>query len=167
MAISPRLGLPLLSAGQAQKEITHNEALVLLDAVTHGCCAGPPVNDPPSAPAVGLSYICGAIPTAAWLGHASDLACWTDGGWRFVEPFDGLEVIDRMSGRTWRFMGGQWSCGLLQGSEVRIDSVKVVGSQVPAIANAAGGSNIDVQARSVLGQVLQALRSHGLIAPSG
>ena len=31
--VTPHLGLPLLAAGQAQKHVTHNEALTLLDAL--------------------------------------------------------------------------------------------------------------------------------------
>ena len=30
-----RCGLPLLAVSQAEKEITHNEALVLIDALLH------------------------------------------------------------------------------------------------------------------------------------
>ena len=50
MAKSQRIGMPLLSAGQAQKELIHNEALILLDAVVHGCCSGPPLDAPPVVP---------------------------------------------------------------------------------------------------------------------
>lgn len=32
---TPRWTLPLLAAGQAQKEMTHNEALSLLDLIVH------------------------------------------------------------------------------------------------------------------------------------
>ncbi len=35
-----RLSLPLLHASQAQKEMTHNEALTLIDLLLHGCVAG-------------------------------------------------------------------------------------------------------------------------------
>jgi hypothetical protein len=31
MAVTPNLGLPLMEAGQAQKHVTHNEALLILD----------------------------------------------------------------------------------------------------------------------------------------
>ena len=35
MTDTPRLALPAIEAAQAQKHVTHNEALVLLDALTH------------------------------------------------------------------------------------------------------------------------------------
>jgi len=36
MAATPRLSLPFLSVGQAQKEFTHNESLQTLDALVAG-----------------------------------------------------------------------------------------------------------------------------------
>lgn len=167
MPQSPRLGLPLLSAGQAQKEITHNEALVLMDALLHGCCSGAPSNNPPQSPEPGQSYICGSEPTGAWTGRSNGLACWTESGWRFVEPFDGICIVDRSSGREWSYLGGEWSTGIVKASEVRIDGLKVLGKQQPSIAGVSGGTTIDTEARNVLTQVLMTLRSHGLIAPAG
>ena len=35
MTVTPRLSLPLLAAGPAQKHVTHNDALVRLDALIH------------------------------------------------------------------------------------------------------------------------------------
>ena len=164
MVLSPRLGLPLLSVGQAQKEVTHNEALVLLDALVHGCCAGAPSDTPPQSPEQGCSYICGVSPTGAWAERPDNLACWAESGWRFVEPFDGLRILDRLSGREWSYLAGQWSSGVVTASEVRIDGMKVLSKQQPPISVASGGNTIDLEARSVLTQVLATLRSHGLIA---
>jgi hypothetical protein len=165
--ITERAETSILRDPYSKKPYVYFYATILLDAVINGCCSGAPADVPPQAPEPGMSYICGAAPTAAWAGHAGRLACWTGGGWRFVDPFDGLEIVDRTNGRTWRFMTGQWSSGILQATEVRINGVKVLGGQLPPIANSSGGPNVDAEARSVLGQVLQALRSHGLIATAG
>ncbi|GAA4005197.1 DUF2793 domain-containing protein [Sphingomonas humi] len=159
--------LPFLSAGQAQKEITHNEALNLIDSLLQACTANAPADTPPTSPEFGLCYLCGAEPSGAWAGHANGLACWTMGGWRFVDPFEGFVVVDRATGRSWRFALGQWSLGVINANEIQIGGLKVVGSQQPAIAGASGGAMVDVQARSVLALVLGALRSHGLIAATG
>lgn len=164
MAKSPRMQLPFLSAGQAQKEITHNEALVVIDAMLHACTGSAPSNNPPASPEPGSCYICGASPTGAWIGHGSSVAIWTAGGWRFVDAFEGLQIMDRASGRMWRYEGGQWFLGVLKGAEVQLNGIKVVGSQQPAIAAASGGTTIDSQARATLALVLAALRTHGLIA---
>lgn len=167
MARSSRLGLPLLSAGQAQKEVTHNEALILVDALVSGYCGAGPANAPPSTPEVGISYICGPAPTGGWTGHPQALACWTEAGWRFVDPVAGLQILDRSSGCTWRYASGQWSLGIVNAAEVRVDGLKVVGARQPAIAGATGGATVDSEARAALALVLAALRSHGLIAPNG
>jgi hypothetical protein len=167
MVKSLRFGMPFLSAGQAQKEVTHNEAILLLDALVSGCCPGAPSNAPPQDPEIGLSYICGAAPIGAWAGHAKGVACWSQSGWRFVEAFDGLQLVDRSNGYTWRYMAGHWSSGVVDAGEIQVNGVKVLGLQQAGIANASGGLTIDTEARHVLTKVLGALRSHGLIASAG
>lgn len=164
MANTPRLGMSLLSSGQAQKEVTHNEAVILLDAIVHACSVGPPANLPPAAPQEGLCYICGTAPSGAWTGKANHVACWTNGGWRFVPPVQGLKLSDQASGREWRFAGDAWVLGVMQAAEVHINNQKVLSARQPAIAAPSGGPTVDLECRSALAQVLQALRSHGLIA---
>ena len=50
MDATPRWGLPLLFAGQAQKEIFHNEALMLVDALLHGRVESADLGAPPTDP---------------------------------------------------------------------------------------------------------------------
>lgn len=167
MLTSTRLGLPFLSAGQAQKELTQNEALLLLDAAVQTCCAAAPANAPPQSPEIGFAYLCGNNPTGAWQGRPNSVACHTENGWRFIEPFDGFELFDRDSGRTWRFASGAWSLGIAKASEIQVNGIKVLGAQQPSISNATGGTMVDTQARNTLEQVLSALRAHGIIAQQG
>lgn len=47
MAGTPRLALPFLSVGQAQKEFTHNESLQTLDILVAGAIEEPPRVTPP------------------------------------------------------------------------------------------------------------------------
>ena len=51
----------------------------------------------------------------------------------------------------------------LSGSALLLDGVQVVGARGPAIASPTGGTTVDSEARSALGQLLDALREHGLI----
>ena len=53
MELTERLSMPLLSAGQAQKELFHNEALQLLDMAVAAAVETPPQDDPPAGPAEG------------------------------------------------------------------------------------------------------------------
>ena len=50
MSDTPRLGLPLLAAGQAQKHVTHNDALMRLDALAHLAVASRAQTVPPGSP---------------------------------------------------------------------------------------------------------------------
>lgn len=164
MDMTARLALPLLSAGQSQKEVFHNEALQRIDACLAPCVIGAASATPPASPAVGDCYVVGSAATGAWAGKAGSLAAFTEGGWRFIAGREGLRLW--VSGQNVEavFHGGAWEFGSLRGAQVVIGGVPVVGAQQGAIAGPAGGSVIDSQARATLGQILVALRAHGLIA---
>jgi hypothetical protein len=158
-----RLGLPLLAAGQAQKELFHNEALTRIDALLHGCVIAAGANDPPADPEPGQAWIVGSAPSGAWAGQAGAIAAWSDGGWRFVAAAEGMELWLSDERLPCRRVGGEWIAGVIHASEVRIEGDQVVGSRAPAIADPAGGTTADAQARSSISAVLAALRHHGLI----
>lgn len=166
MEITPRLGLPLLMAGQVQKELFHNEALALVDLLLAGSVEGAPLAGPPASPVIGVFYrVAAAGATGAFAGHEGALAGYSAGGWRFVAPVEGMRLTDRVSGVELAFRGGAWTSGSIRASEVLVGGTKVVGARGAAIADAAGGSTIDSQARTAVAQILAALRTHGLIAP--
>ena len=75
-----RLGLPFLAAGQAQKELTHNEALALADASICAAVQGIAIDVPPANPALGQCWIVGATPSGAWAGRAHALGHRTSRG---------------------------------------------------------------------------------------
>ena len=81
----------------------------------------------------------------------------------FSRSVDGLRALVRSSGSTAVYRNGAWEVGKLRGSEVLVDGVKVVGAPQAAIAAPVGGSSVDVEARTAIGAILAALRSHGLI----
>ena len=164
MSETSRWALPLLEAGQAQKEITHNEALARLDLLAQASVVAVALSTPPASVAVGQCWVVGAAPSGAWSGRTGALAGWTAGGWRFVAPCEGMSVWSVADGCTATFVGGQWRLGLVAGAGVEIGGVRVLGSRQPAIAAPAGGTTVDAQARAVLEQVLAALKAHGLIA---
>jgi hypothetical protein len=68
---TPRLSLPYLAAGQAQKHVTLNEALSLLDGLVQTSVESRAVSAQPASPADGALYIMTASPTGAdWTGQA-------------------------------------------------------------------------------------------------
>ena len=87
-----RLALPLLATAQAQKEMTHNEALVLLDALVQPTVVSVAPVAVPTTPIAGQAWVVGTAPTDTWAGHAGDLAIFTAGGWRFVAAHEGMQV---------------------------------------------------------------------------
>lgn len=164
METTPRFGLPLLIAGQVQKEIFHNEALAIADLLICGLVEAVPVAVPPAAPVAGLLYRVASGASGEFTGHGGALAAWSVAGWRFVQPADGLRLIDRDTGIELMHRGGAWSEGSTRANEVVIGGAKVVGARQPAIADASGGDVVDVAARGVAAQILAVLRTHGLIA---
>ena len=149
MEVTPRLGLPTLIPGQAQKEITVNECWQVLDAVVAGAVEEPARADPPTAPAVGSSYIVASGATGAWAGHDDAIAAFTAGGWRIIAPTDGLCVMVKSTGATVRYANGGWST--------------LLAAPQPAISDVVGGTTVDAESRAAISAILGALRAHGLI----
>jgi hypothetical protein len=77
----PGLGLPLISSQQASPEVTHNTALLMIQALTLGAIAKQ--NAPPGSPADGDTYIVGTAGSGAWAGHNNAVAIFY-GGWIFI-----------------------------------------------------------------------------------
>jgi hypothetical protein len=161
-----RLALPLLSAGQAQKEMHHNEAIVRLDLMTQAAAEAIGIDDPPAEPLTGQCWIIGDAPTDSWLGHGGEIAGWTDNGWRFVAPREGMRLwLGEASGFA-LFIDGSWRAGEAHG-RLFIDGAQIVGPRKAGITEPVGGTVVDAEARAAVSAVLVALRAHGLIEPDG
>lgn len=163
MSSTPRLGLPFLSAGQAQKEVFVNEALQILDIVAAAAVEEPPRATPPDTPQVGDTYIVATSPSGDWTGKAQCLAALTSGGWRFVTPKQGLFALEKASGSYLTYREGAWEAGVIRGESLVIDGSQVVGPRGASIPDPSGGSTVDSEARTTLQKVLAALREHGLV----
>lgn len=159
-----RLALPLLNTGQAQKEVTHNEALARLDLLIQPVVVAVGIDTPPDDPAPGEAWITGGMPTGAWAGHAAAIAGWTGGGWRFSAPSEGFRVWSIADNLTARWSGSAWVLGAETAGSVSIGGQQIIGGRQAAIADPTGGATIDAQARTVLAAILATLRTHGLIA---
>ncbi|MBC7985242.1 MAG: DUF2793 domain-containing protein [Sphingomonadaceae bacterium] len=157
---SARFALPHIMAGQAQKEVWHNEALTLIDAALHPVAETIGVNTPPGAPGLGECHIVGSAPTGAWTGKAAKLAAWTAGGWRFIAPITGMRVWLAAGNVYARWDGTAWQQGVIAASAVHVGGVQVVGARQGAIASLVGTNDM----RDAINAMLAALRAHGLIA---
>ena len=164
MSSTPRLQLPLLSTGQAQKEATVNESFQIFDVVAAGAVEEAPRDDPPASPVLGNCYIIGSAPSGDWSGKAQFVAAFTSGGWRLLPPTEGMAFTVKPSGYSANYRAGAWEIGTIRGSSLMVDGQQVVGSQGISIADPAGGSTIDAEARAAVAEMLAAMREHGLIA---
>jgi len=86
---TPNLMLPYIMAAQAQKHVTHNEAIRALDAIVQIGVLDRDLTAPPGSPADGDSYIVAAGATGAWAGNDGQIAAWQDGAWIFYAPREG------------------------------------------------------------------------------
>jgi hypothetical protein len=86
MTDSLHLGLPYIAAAQAQKHITHNEALRALDALVMLGVLDRDLTAPPGSPAEGARYLVKATGTGAFAGKDGQVAHFRDGGWAFHAP---------------------------------------------------------------------------------
>lgn len=141
---SPRLGLPLLFAAQAQKELFVNESLARLDGLVH-CLVEDIAQTPPAAPADGECWLIGTTPSGDWAGRADHLAMAQAGQWLFQPPLPGMRVFNRAAGHDLRYRDG-WSAAAR-----------------PAAAT--GGATVDAEARATLAALIDSLVAAGILAP--
>lgn len=105
---SPRLRLPYLQPAQAQKHVTHNEALQRLDAVVQLCVAGFGLSEPPATPVPGEVVEVGPGATGAFAGESGRLALWDGTGWQFLDPQEGWLAWDAAAAALRVRSGGAW-----------------------------------------------------------
>lgn len=135
----------MLFAGQTQKETTVNEALVAIDFLLAGAVEGV-VSVPPTSPSAGMAWIVGAAPTGAFTGKVGQIAGWTEGGWRFVQPSEGMRSFDQEVAAFRQYSGG-WTL--------------VSAPDLPV-----GGAFVDVQARACLTELIEVLEQIGIFSPT-
>lgn len=88
--LTPQLALPLIMPAQAQKHVTHNEAVELLDLFVQMTLESTTANVPPTSPAEGQAWALDTAPTGAWAAQGGTIATWRGGGWLFVAPKEGM-----------------------------------------------------------------------------
>ena len=81
--------LPYILAAQAQKHVTHNEALRILDGLVQLSVLDRDLTAPPGSPADGDRYIVGSGAMGDWAGWDQNVALWTDGAWLRLPPRTG------------------------------------------------------------------------------
>ncbi len=113
MTDTPRLSLPVIEAAQAQKHVTHNEALTLLDCLTQLAVESRSLTAPPASPAEGGCYIPATSASGAWSGWDNALALYSGGGgWLRLAPVPGLKAWVRDERLTLTYEDAVWRDGI-------------------------------------------------------
>src|SRR5882757_5698557 len=108
MTDTANLGLPCIEGSQAQKHVTHNDALRILDTLVQLAVLDRDLTAPPGSPSEGQRWIVKSTATGAWAGHNNTIAAWQDGAWQFSVPSAGWVafVVDEGTLVTWN--GSAW-----------------------------------------------------------
>ncbi len=85
------LSLPLILPAQAQKHVTHNEALRLLDVMVQLAVKSRVLSTPPASPVLGDRYIVPVAASGDWAGQAERIALYESGAWQFFAPLKGWQ----------------------------------------------------------------------------
>lgn len=142
-----RHDLPYLFVGQAQKEITHNEALIRIDAILN-----PVIQKIETVAPVNLTlddsgkcWLIGPSASGQWASKENQIAYWTGGSWRYLELPIGAAIFNIDQG-------------------VSITKTDTGWYTPTNIADVTGGTVVDSQSRIAINAILSLLRSKGQIA---
>lgn len=102
------LSLPLILPAQAQKHVTHNEALVALDLIVQLAVINRTLTTPPPLPTIGDRHIVAAGATGPWVGQAGRVALFTEAGWQFTQPLPGWQAYVMAESQMAFFNGVAW-----------------------------------------------------------
>ena len=107
------LALPLLEASQAQKHVTHNEALLKLDVLSQLAVISRNLTAPPANPMDSDRYLVAAAATGGWAGQSGKVAVRQSGAWVFYAPKNGWKLwveaeqaLVIYNGSAWIAQGG-------------------------------------------------------------
>jgi hypothetical protein len=129
MTDTPNLGLPYIDGSQAQKHVTHNEALRILDAAIQIGVLDLTLTAPLASPAEGERHVVASGATGAWAGRDNAIATWQDGAWAFLAPKTGWCIWSAADSGLFVFDGAAWQSA---GGTASFDNVAHLGVNVTA-----------------------------------
>ncbi|KAA5599843.1 DUF2793 domain-containing protein [Blastochloris sulfoviridis] len=148
MSDSPNLALPFLAAGQAQKHVTLNDALMMLDALVQCAVESRTLAAPPAEPVDGQRFVVAGSGAGDWAGQGGAIAVRVDGGWRFITPREGWQAFVRDEGAVLGFLGGAWLPGLARTAHGGALSLHAIEAEV-TLAGASVVSPLVIESRRI------------------
>ncbi len=142
--------MPFIEAAQAQKHVTHNAALQVLDAVVMLSVLDRDLAVPPGSPADGERYLVAASATGAWAGKDGTIAAWQDGAWGFYAPKEGWlawiadeDILLVFDGASWT--GAATQNAALMGVNTTADATNKLAVASGAVLFNHAGSGVQVK----------------------
>ncbi|MBB1499488.1 DUF2793 domain-containing protein [Paracoccus sp. MC1862] len=150
--LTTHLLLPYILAAQAQKHVTHNEALRLLDAMIQLSVLDRDLTAPPVSLADGDRHIVASGATGLWAGWDLNVAFRVDGAWMRLVPRPGwlAWIADEQAFVVWN--GSVWeTVGMPQDLKARVlglggataDSYNRLSVNTPAVLLNNDGAGIE------------------------
>jgi hypothetical protein len=109
MERTANLDLPYIMPSQAQKHVTHNEAIRIIDGLVQLAVLGRDRTEPPPSPADGERHIVAAGATGSWEGWDDAIAYFVDGAWMRLEPRAGWTAWMAEEARAAVWDGSRWA----------------------------------------------------------
>ncbi len=106
---TPNLSLPFLMPNQAQKHVTLNEALSLLDSLVQLVVIDDKLMEPPQSPAEGDAYIVPPSAAGLWADKDTYLAIWKNSNWILTSPRIGWRAYCVSLGTMISFTQDGWT----------------------------------------------------------
>ena len=106
---SPILHLPYILPSQAQKHVTHNEALRILDVCVQLVVLDRTLTAPPAGPVEGDRHIVATPATGPWIGREGQIALFENNVWSFFLPQIGWQAYVRSESAQAVFTGAGWT----------------------------------------------------------
>lgn len=124
------LSLPYIQPSQAQKHVTHNEAIRALDVLVQTVVLDRTETEPPASPQTGDSHIVATGATGLWAGQENAIATFDGTGWQFLTPRPGWQTQVLAEDRAVVFDGTQW--GTQQAAPETLDGLENLGINATA-----------------------------------
>lgn len=140
--------LPLLAVGQAQKEYTHNEALLLIDNLLNLSIISiidnlEVIDEAQNIDDESRAWLISEMPNGIWSQRANQIAILTVNGFRYIQPVVGMRIFNEQFGCFMIYKDMSWHIA-------------------STLATPTGGNVIDSQARDSIAAILDNLRQFGL-----
>ena len=125
MENSNNLSLPYIAPAQAQKHVTHNEAIRMLDTIVMLSVKSQILGTPPNTPMEGDRYIIADSPQGIWVDNGGNIVTWVDNTWAFTVPQEGWLCSNEADKKLIVLSNNNWKDA--ESLPTQIDNISAIG----------------------------------------